>query len=268
MGSLRLLARGLRRQPRGRPAAEGLNRGRRQGHPVPLPQQGPRARHRQVLRMAQVDHQRLQAGTELHWPGRLRREGRPRADPAARTADGLRPVLGHRQGRRRRQVVHLAPRRDPGRRAGQGRTAAAAPRRPVVNMAVGLLRRHLAAGGPRMARLAAPRPALAAGARRSRRTVLRGRLAAVAVVTPQLPPQIRQFLVLRRHPRPQRDQLALHGRQQPRPPPDGRPGQGRRPQGPDARRGTGRTWWGLAQCGTTGLRPPNPAGPQAQGDCI
>ena len=136
-----------------RAAAESLDRGRRQGHPVQLSQQDLRPHRRQVLGMAQIDRQGLQARTELHRPGHLRREGHPRARPTAGTALGLRPVLGHFQGRRRRQVVHLAPRRGPGRRARQGRPAAAAPLQPVVDTHVDLLRRHLSAGGPRMARL-------------------------------------------------------------------------------------------------------------------
>ncbi len=123
-----------------------------------------------MLRVAQVGHQGLQARTVPHRPGHARGEGRPRPGSATGAAHGMRPVLGHLQGRGRRQVVYLAPHRGSGIDPGQ-----VAPRRPVLDADIDLGRRHLSAGRPRMARLAArpaaPRPAPAARARRGRRPV-------------------------------------------------------------------------------------------------
>ncbi len=205
------LVRGLRRQPCGRAAAEGLDRARRQRHSVQFPQ----PRHRQVLGVAQVGRLRLQTRAEAYRSGHVRGEGRPRPGPAAGAAHRMRPVLGHGQGRRHRQVVHWAPGHGCGIRAGQNRTTTTAPRRPVVHSHVDPVRSHRVPGGPRMARLAArpaaPRPAPAARARRGLGSVLRGRWAAVAAVPVQLTAQLRQLLVLRGHPRTQRRQLALQG---------------------------------------------------------
>ena len=116
-------------------------------------------------------------------------------------------MLGHIQGRRLGQVVHLAPGHGRGIRPRQGRPATAAPFRPVVDRDVDPLRPT--AGPPRMARRA-----------RDRRR-RRGRGGACGPSCegdwPRLP-QLRQLLVLRSHPHTQLRQLGLqgiHGHHQP-----------------------------------------------------
>ena len=126
---LSLLAGRLRRQPCDRTPTEGLDRARRQGHPVPFPQQGPQSRHRQVLRIAQVGRPGLQARPTLHRPGHVRGKGRPRPGAAVGAAHHMGPVFRHGQGRR---VVPVWPGWPPAwrprdRRRLRGRGGAAGP---------------------------------------------------------------------------------------------------------------------------------------------
>lgn len=91
---------------------------------------------------------------------------------------------------------------------------------------------------------------------RCRRTVLRGRLAAVATVPAELTSQ-------HRVPLPSNAicaccKAACLPPLPARPRPDSRPGRGRRPDGRRGRRGTRRTWRRPAQCGITRHRPAKP----------
>ena len=253
--------RGAVRQPCGRPSAEGLDRARGQLHPVRVPQQVAQPRHRQVLHIPQVGRQLLQARAELHRPVHARGKRGPRAGPAAGAAHRLRPVLHHEQGRRLGQIVHLAHRRRPGGDPGQGGAAAPALRRPVVLVVVDPLRLH--AGPPRMARPGPPAGAPATGvgcacaaappARPARAAGRCCRCAAPAAAANRRSPPAGRTARRSDGPPPPPD----------RPRPDGRPGRDRRPQGPAARGGTGRT---SAQCGTHRPRhakPDPPSGRQA-----